>query len=46
MRRLLCTALTVLAAGTALIAILAAAIPLWLVLRVPGVVASPGSETG
>ncbi len=44
MTRILRIALTVLAAGTAIVALVAAAIPIWLLLRVPAAITSPGPE--
>lgn len=45
MRRFLRIALTTVAAGTAITAILAAAIPVWLLFRVPAALISPDTET-
>jgi hypothetical protein len=44
MTRILRIALTVLAAGAAIMAVVAAAIPIWLLLRVPGVITPPAPE--
>lgn len=45
MRRTLRIVLTTIAAGTAITAIMAAAIPVWLLLRVPGALESPDPDT-
>jgi hypothetical protein len=45
MRRILRIALTAFAAGTAIAALLAAMVPVWLLLRLPGAVTSPEAET-
>ena len=44
MRKSLHIAVTSLVAGAAITALVAAAIPVWLLLRVPGAVTSPGTE--
>ena len=46
MQRILRIALTTIAAGAAITALLVAAVPVWLLLRVPGVVTSPEPEGG
>lgn len=45
MRHVLKIAMTVAVAGAALVAVIAAAIPIWLLLRVPSALVPPGAST-